>query len=102
MAIEELLASGARRGVMVDAGPLDAGTEPFCRGIVNGERQVVPAEPDQQRLEHEAEKACGDKGAAPSHRPEQRIRAAEVNGDASGTEPRGDRATALGQENSQK
>ena len=42
VAVEELRAGRARRGVVVDAGPLDLRAVPLGRRVVEGEDEPVP------------------------------------------------------------
>jgi hypothetical protein len=96
------IAFSVRTGVVVNAGALDAGPITLRGGIVDGEDQLVAGEPQHQRLDGVAEQARGRERRAASDGPENVVKAAELVGDAGGSEPGGDGAPALGQEGPQK
>src|SRR5262249_16489343 len=98
MAVDGLLASGARAGIVMDAGTLDLGSIAWCRRVVDGHRQAWSA---QQRLDgeegangHVPDVAAGGAGGGGAR--------GEVGGDSGGAEPGGDGAASAGEEDAEQ
>jgi len=94
--------AGSGGGVVVNAGALDAGPITLRGGIVDGEDQLVAGEAQHQRLDGVARTSPRPRKTRVVRRPENVVKAAELVGDAGGSEPGGDGAPAFGQEGPQK
>src|SRR5271168_2024895 len=90
--IEELLARGTGSRVVVNPRSLDAGTIPFGGRVIDGEEQVVAGNAKDERLEGNPQETRGHGLRAATDSPKDIVAAAEVPGDPSRTEPRGDGA----------
>ena len=98
VAVDVLLAGGARAGVVMDAGTLDLGAIAWGGRVVDGHRQAWSA---QQRLDGE-EGANGHVRGLAADGPDGGVGRAEVVGDTGGAEPGGDGAASAGEEDAEQ
>src|SRR5262249_62039009 len=85
VSVHEGTAGRPRRRVVVDAGPLDLGTVPLGRRVVEGEQK--PSSPGQQRLQYVVGQASGQEVGPPPGGGDGGVRRAELLRDAGGPDP---------------
>ena len=95
VAVDVLLAGGPGRGVVVDAGALDAGAVALRRRVVQGEQPMLAG---VQPTQHEAQQPASQEVGLASDGAQQIVIKAEVSADAGGAEPGGGGASAAGEE----
>src|SRR4029077_6175582 len=87
VAVDELLAGRAGRGVVVDAGALDVAAVAGRGRVVEGEEQMTAGGRTHQRQQRDAEQAAGQGGGASSGGPQGVVGGPEGVGDSGGAEP---------------
>src|SRR5512135_277408 len=96
VAVEELRAGRPRCGVVVDPGPLDVGSVPLGRRVIEGQQQSLSW--DIERTPQQSEDDGGDRRGLATDAVEEVVVGAEASADPGGPPPTGSSATALSQE----
>ena len=100
VAVEEFRAGRPRRGVVVDAGPLDLGPVPLGRRVIEGQQQSLPR--DIEATPQQSEDDGGDRRGLATDAVEEVVVGSEASADPGGPPPTGSGATAVGQEDAER
>src|SRR5512144_2734127 len=95
-AVEELRAGRTRCGVVVDPGPLDLGSVPLGRCIIEGQQRSLSR--DIEGTSQQSEDDSSDRRGLATDAVEEVVVGSEARADPGGPPPTGSGATALGQE----